>query len=775
MILETARVKRRRFLINGIVQGVGFRPFIYRIALECKLSGSVCNNSDGVRIDVQGTEEQLAQFEGRVRTESPPLSKIVSLKTIDLSPVREDGFHIDLTENNHRAKTFIPPDVCVCDDCLAELNDPSNRRFHYPFINCTNCGPRFTIIRDIPYDRPATSMAVFPLCPRCAKEYNDPGDRRFHAQPNACPECGPRLFLHNADGSAVACDDPLSVAIARIRDGQIGAIRGLGGFHLAVDAFNRGAVCELRRRKGRPGKPLAVMARDMDVIKELCRVSDAEQKLLQSPARPIVLLNKKENCNLPEEIAPGNNTLGVMLPYTPLHFMLLAPFDALVMTSGNYSDEPIAIKNDDALTRLKDIADFFLLHNREILHRCDDAIARVVLGRTRLIRRSRGYVPEPVFLHKKSAVNILACGAELKNTIMLTRGNEAFFSPHIGNLDNPAALAFFEESITHLSDVLQIKPQSIVCDMHPEYLSTKWAKKQNLPVLEVQHHHAHLAGVMAENHVMEPTIGLILDGTGYGTDGTIWGGEVLVGDFKGFERFAWLRPVAMPGGEMAVKQPWRLGLAYLMQAFGEIPENMAIPLLSSIKKSELEIVQTMIRQNINCPLTSGCGRLFDAVSAIFGLCLHASFEAEAAIRLEMILDEKENGSYCDGIETGQGPLATDALIRQLVKDYCDGIALPVLSARFHNTLADVFCSAAKMAREKYAINRVGLSGGVYQNKYFFERITGLLKKEGFDVISHASVPTNDGGLALGQTAIAAFGNFRLEDEISGDAFRKQNI
>jgi len=756
--LDVKQNIRRQFLINGIVQGVGFRPFIYRIALQFDLSGFVCNNSDGVCIEVQGQADNLEKFRACIANEAPPLSRIKSVLVKDIPPTNESNFHIDLTENNHAAHTFIAPDVCVCDECLTEMQDPPNRRYHYPFINCTNCGPRFTIIQDIPYDRPATSMGAFPLCPRCAKEYNDPLDRRFHAQPNACPDCGPRLFLHDADGRALECDDPLSETIARLKSGKIGAIRGLGGFHLAVDAFNPGAILDLRKRKGRPTKPLALMARDIDVIKKFCFVSSDEQVLLQSLERPIVLLRKKLNSQLTETIAPNNNYIGFMLPYTPLHFLLLGPFDALVMTSGNYSDEPIAIKNDEAFKRLQGIADFFLVHNREILHRCDDSIVRAVAGSPRLVRRSRGYVPAPFFLQFKSNSNILACGAELKNSIALCRSDELVFGPHIGDLDNPKAFAFFEESIAHLCAMLQIKPDLIACDLHPDYLASKWARKQNLPLVEVQHHHAHLAAVMAENHISDPTIGIILDGTGYGTDGTIWGGEVLIGDFKGFERFAWLEPVPLPGGTAAIKQPWRTALSYLMHAFGDEWASLPLPFFSSIKTNDLNIVQTMVHRGLNSPLSSSCGRLFDAVSALLGVCIEASFEAEAAIMLEMQVAEKSRDVYSNvltPLKNQAGALSMDNLIKHLVFDFMQGVPVAEISARFHNTLAKFFVNVALNAREKHGIKKVTLGGGVFQNNYFFTTILQGLMESGFDVLTPSVFPANDGGLALGQVAIAA--------------------
>jgi hydrogenase maturation protein HypF len=751
--LDVDKLIRKKIHINGIVQGVGFRPFIYNLARRYNLTGFVNNNSDGVLIEVQGTDESLSTFNALIQNEAPPLSKITSIEYSTIPFVKDHNFKIIETENKSMATTFIAPDVCVCDDCLAEMNDPQNRRYRYPFINCTNCGPRYTIVESIPYDRPFTSMCIFPLCPKCKKEYDNPGDRRFHAQPNACPDCGPQLALQDKSGIKITTEDPITKTANLLKEGKIVAIRGLGGFHLAVDAFNAEAVNELRVRKGRQGKPFALMAPTMESIQKYCDVSPEEAHALKHHTRPIVLLQAKPGSSLPKTIAPGNNCLGFMLPYTPLHFLLLENFDALVMTSANFTDEPIAIKNDEAMERLSGIADCFLVHNRDILQRCDDSIVRVVDKKRRLIRRSRGFVPGPLFLADSTTKNILAVGAELKNTIALSRDDAVFFSQHIGDLDNPAAYNFFENSIGHLQEILQLRPEIIACDMHPEYLSTKWAKKQSLPLIEVQHHHAHLAFVMAENKISDPTIGIILDGTGFGTDGTIWGGEVLIGDFKSFERFAWLEPVAMPGGSAAIKQPWRMALSYLYNVYGEDIGSVDLPPIKNRSPREIELIKTMIEKRINSPLTSSCGRLFDAVSAILGICTEVTFEAEAAIQLEMMLDNSITDIY-DFTGEISGPVVLKNLIKYIVEDFQNQLAVPIIAAKFHNSLALIFSLVAEKAREKYKINRVALSGGVYQNIYFFDKLSALLHKKNFEVITHSEVPTNDGGLALGQIAIA---------------------
>ncbi|MDQ7063581.1 MAG: carbamoyltransferase HypF [candidate division KSB1 bacterium] len=746
---------RQKIRINGIVQGVGFRPFVYRLAQECGIAGFVNNSSDGVLIEAEGPPEALATFRERLRREAPPLSHIVEFEYDDLPPRGDTQFVIQQSRRDSAPVTLISPDVATCDDCLRELFDPGDRRYRYPFINCTNCGPRYTIVYTIPYDRGNTSMRVFPMCPECEREYHDPANRRFHAQPNACPKCGPQVTLYDRRGQPIDADDPIARAVDLLRAGHILAIRGLGGFHLAVDAHNDAAVRELRRRKGRAEKPFALMAPDLDSIEKFCIVSEAERELLQHPTRPIVLLPARDGHRIAPSVAPNQRYLGFILPYTPLHHLLLrGHFDALVMTSGNFTEEPIAIGNGEALERLAHLADYFLLHNRDILQRCDDSIARMAAGKPRIIRRSRGYVPAPVFLKTPTRRNILACGGELKNTIALSRGNTVFFSQHIGDLDNPAALAFFENSIAHLQRILEIEPEIIAYDLHPEYLSTKWALAQDLPKIGVQHHHAHLAAVMAENGVEVRTIGIILDGTGYGTDGTIWGGEVLVGDFSGFERFAHLEPVPLPGGEAAIRQPWRMAVSYLYAAYGEALWDL--PLLQRIHEEKVRIILQMIDKRLNAPLTSSCGRLFDGVAALLGIRDEINYEAQAAIELEMHIDETVDEFYAEALpaRTAKGALDWRPLIRVIVEELQRGEPVGRIAVRFHRTFAELFIRAAEHAREETGLQRVGLSGGVYQNTYFFEYMVQRLQEHDFEVLTHSLVPTNDGGLALGQIAIA---------------------
>ncbi len=747
-------MKRTRLTVHGIVQGVGFRPWIYRLAQECRLAGHVSNNSEGVHIEIEGTQQQVGLFLQRMRSETPPLAHITRIECSELEPRGKPGFRILASTRDSLPDTLISPDVGPCPDCLRELFDPKDRRYRYPFINCTNCGPRFTIISALPYDRPNTSMRVFSLCPDCEREFHDPADRRFHAQPNACPDCGPSLQLLDADGRPLPGEDPLQATIERLRRGEIGAIRGLGGFHLAVDALNPEAVARLRKRKGRAEKPFALMADKISTIRNYCRVSEAEARSLQQAARPIVLLRKKPGADIPG-VAPGQRTLGFMLPATPLHALLLEKeLRILVMTSANFSEEPIAIGNEEALQRLGDIADFFLLHDRDILQRCDDSIVRVVAGEQRLVRRARGFVPAPIFLPQPAPVPLLACGAELKNTLALARGDAVFLSQHIGDLDNPTALAFFEECIRHLQSVLELRPRYIVHDLHPEYLSTKWAKAQPAEQhIGVQHHHAHLAAVMAENRVQQPCIGIILDGTGLGSDGTIWGGEVLIGDWHDFSRFAWLAPVPLPGGGAAIRQPWRMAVSWL-DAAGEPDFFRRLPCLPE-QSDSIPLLLQMMQRTLNSPLTSSCGRLFDAVAAMLGLRGEITYEAQAAIELEMLTDEHEPGWWPEALPASfSDALEVRAIIRRIVEEMEQGTPREKIAMRFHRTLAELFVRSAVAAREASGCERVGLSGGVFQNTLLFELMLDRLRAEKFEVLTHRQVPANDGGIALGQIAIA---------------------
>ena len=623
-----------RITIHGVVQGVGFRPFVYRLAHRLGVDGSVANNGDGVLIHAGGGSAALDRFVAALREEAPPASRIVRVSAMPAEQP-EPGFRILASAREGRPSTQIAPDIAVCEDCLAEIRDPGNRRHRYPFTNCTNCGPRFSIVEHVPYDRAHTSMRVFALCPECEREYHDPLDRRFHAQPNACPVCGPRLCWLDGNGQAVD-GDPLTLTAHALAEGQVVAIRGLGGFHLAVDAASEEAVARLRQRKHRPSKPLAVMVRDLAAAARLCVMSPEEAALLTGPEHPIVLLTLRESAGLAEGVAPGLGILGVMLAYTPLHHLLLGEPQApavLVMTSGNRSDEPICTGNNEALTRLRGLADGFLLHNREIVTRVDDSVVRVMAGRPRLIRRARGYAPLPVLLNQPTA-DILACGAEMKNSFCIVRGQEAYLSQHIGDLAGLASHDFFRESVAHLQAVLEVEPTLVACDLHPDYLSTRHARGLGVPCRAVQHHHAHVGAVMAEHGVSGPVLGVILDGTGYGGDGTVFGGEIYRADRAGFQRLGRLSHLPLPGGDMAAREPWRMALALLHRGGHADPAGATGIALDSIDPERRRLICAMIERGFNCPRTSSCGRLFDAVSALLGLCLVSDYEGQAAMLLE---------------------------------------------------------------------------------------------------------------------------------------------
>jgi len=748
-----------------VVQGVGFRPFVYRLAQKYGLTGYVLNDSRGVEIEVEGEEGNLKLFLEEMKSSPPPLAKILTIKVQHLPPALFTDFRIKESRTGEEHSTLISPDIGICEDCLRELFDPGDRRYRYPFINCTNCGPRYTITRDIPYDRPNTSMAVFPMCPECQREYNDPADRRFHAQPNACPACGPQVELLDASGQGVPSSDPVLKTIELLREGKIVAIKGLGGFHLAVDATDDRAVMRLRERKHREEKPLAVMSPGLKEISSYAEVSPREEILLTSPQRPIVLLRKRYPNPISQYVAPRNGYFGVMLPYTPLHYLILRDnFLALVMTSGNISEEPIAIDNREALERLGGIADYFLIHNRDIYLRSDDSVYRVVRGKPLPIRRSRGYVPLPVFLNKE-APQILGCGGELKNTICLTKGRNAFLSQHIGDMENLRTFRFFQKTIEHLKRILEIEPGVVAYDLHPGYLSTQWALEQRgVQLVGIQHHHAHIASCLAENGVEERVIGIALDGTGYGTDGRVWGGEVLIADLKGFQRAGHFQYLPMPGGEKAVKEPWRMGVSYLYWVYGEEFRNLNIEFVRRIDRGRLDVILRMLRRGVNSPLTSSCGRLFDGIASLLGLRDRVSFEGQAAMELEMQLWGKAESALTE--ESYPFELREEKevilipyrpIIRKVVEDLSRGAGRRVISLRFHNTLIELFLEVCRRIRERTGIEKVALSGGCFQNLYLLTRLWERLEGEGFEVYTHSQVPPNDGGISLGQVAVAAAG------------------
>ncbi|MBQ3210264.1 MAG: carbamoyltransferase HypF [Oscillospiraceae bacterium] len=737
-------MERALLKIHGIVQGVGFRPFIHKLVGDYALAGYIKNSSSGVVMELEGSREDLERFVADIPEKAPGLAFIEKIELKFLSePVGYKGFEIRKSLVEDKRNTLISPDVCICEDCLRELFDPADRRYRYPFINCTNCGPRFTIVKDIPYDRAKTSMSEFPMCSDCEKEYGDIENRRYHAQPDCCGDCGPRVFYLDKDGVEIP-GDAIELARKALKAGKIVAIKGLGGVHLACRCDDAALTQELRRRKHRDEKPFALMCRDVEAVRGLCHVSEDEEKALLSHKRPIVLLKKREKGSLSH--VSENGYVGVMLPYTPLHYLLMGEdIDALIMTSANLSDCPIIFKNTEAVEKLTGIADGFLLNNREIQSRCDDSLIWVLNGREYPVRRSRGYVPYPVRLD--AAVDeILACGAEQKASFCLSRGNYVFPSAHIGDLKNLETLENYEGQISHFQRLFDVKPKAIVCDMHPDYMSTRYATERSeaegIPLIQVQHHHAHMAACMADNGLDKPVIGLIWDGTGYGTDGSIWGGECLIGDYEGFERFGSILPIPLIGGDKAAKELERISFA-LLDAAG----------LDTGHIENAPMYKIMLEKGFNCPLSSGMGRLFDGVAAILGIKKRASYEGQGAVLLEAAATEAE-GFY--PFELSGSPLRFDwrEMIRTIVRERHEGIPTGEICARFLNTLMEMARRMCLAARAESGINDVVLSGGSFQNMYIMERLPELLRREGFQVWTHSRVSTNDEGLSLGQIMLA---------------------
>lgn len=757
----------RKLEVNGIVQGVGFRPFVYQLATQNRLKGEVANTPAGVSIHVEGFRGDILSFSRSLSENCPPLAKITAI-AVHSDRVRGlNDFSIVKSRGPARRSALISPDVSVCEDCLHELFHPGDRRYRYPFINCTNCGPRYTIIADVPYDRSNTSMKRFQMCPACQAEYDDPLNRRFHAQPNACGKCGPHVALYDNTGRRLAAPNPVAKAAALLKKGSILAVKGLGGFHLVVDAANGDAVLRLRKRKHRPEKPLAVMSFDIARIRRYAQVEPAEEALLTSIPRPIVLLRKREPNPLSAAVSPRNNCFGTMLPYTPLHYLLLkCDFIALVMTSGNMPNEPMCIDNENALVHLAPIADYFLTHNRDIYLRSDDSIVKQTAGAVRFVRRSRGYVPVPVYL-KKSVPQILACGGAQKNVICLTKEEKAFLSQHIGDLENPGTYEFFQRTIDHLKRILDIDPEYVAHDLHPDYLSTRYADTlTNVQKLPVQHHHAHIVSCMAENRIDGPVIGLAFDGTGYGTDGAVWGGEVLVAEPDRFQRAAHLSYVPMPGGVAAIREPWRMAASYLYDAFGEAFWNLELPLLKAaalqeLHEKKLKIIVEMISKRINSPYTSSLGRLFDGIAAILGLRTHASFEGQAAMELETLArgrigGERTTPSYDYEWRSGASHrIQLRPIVREVAKDVERGTDPSEISRKFHGTLIRMFSALCGFIGREWGLNRVVLSGGVFQNAILLSGLKQALAENNFQVVTHTRVPANDGGIALGQVLVAA--------------------
>jgi len=750
--------------VQGAVQGVGFRPFIYRLAQEYNLTGWVRNTSGSVEIEVEGDEESLDNFLSNLEAKAPPMARIEKVEATFYPLKGYTQFQIEESLSQEGQYQLVSPDIATCEDCKREIFCPTDRRFHYPFTNCTNCGPRFTIIEDIPYDRSKTTMHKFRMCPECQQEYHNPLDRRFHAQPNACPKCGPSLELVDGDRNPIDCNDAIKTASSLLKAGKILAIKGLGGFHLACDATSKEVINLLRTRKRRPAKPLAVMVATLEDIEKHCLVSPEEQKLLQSPECPIVLLRwKHSSSNISTAVAPNLKYLGVMLPYTPLHHLLLREAGIpLVMTSGNLSEEPIAKDNDEALIRLGGIADYFLLHNRDIFARYDDSVYMVEDDKPQALRRARGYAPYPIFLPFKSR-QILACGAELKNTFCLTKDEHAFLSQHIGDMENEETLEQFENTIELYKKLFRIEPEIMAYDMHPEYLSTKYALEtgsaQGLSLVPIQHHHAHIVSCLVENKVEGPVIGVAFDGTGYGTDGTIWGGEFLLADWRSFQRIGHLEYAPLLGGAAAIKKPYRMALSYLYTLLGESFPLEGLP-ISKLNPAELKITKQQLKQGVNCPLTSSAGRLFDAVSALAGVREEIDYEAQAVIELEMLapneVDEFEWESYPFSIVEHQAVrvIKLGELFSAIVYDVKNQISIPLISLKFHNTVAQIITGMCKLIAKETGITQVVLSGGVFQNRLLLRLATAALQKAGISVVTHHLVPCNDGGISLGQAVIA---------------------
>jgi hydrogenase maturation protein HypF len=818
-----AGLETRRYQIRGIVQGVGFRPFVFRTAERHALGGWVRNDSDGVVVEVQGRPQALEEFIVEVRSGAPALARVESVALLERRNEERvvERFEIHLSEHGRgQARTLVSPDTCVCDECLRELLDPTNRRYRYPYINCTNCGPRYSIVKGVPYDRELTTMAAFPMCERCEREYHDVHDRRFHAQPTACWECGPRVALvrpgpHSPPnlagvwasarqptarggpglGRESGPPDPIGETAALLREGAVVAVKGLGGYHLVVDARDEEAVARLRARKRREEKPFAVMSPTLEAIRRYAQVDEPEARLLGTTARPIVLVGKRTDEaaeRLAAGVAPGNRSYGAMLAYTPVHHLLFdeSGFDALVATSGNVSDEPIAFRDDDALERLAGIADAFLVGEREIYTRVDDSIVRYVdvdhavvrgdrvggygeVGSSRpnvdgggggqvSIRRARGYTPEPVRA-PFALPPLLAVGPELKSTICLSRGRELFLSHHIGDLKNEATMRSFEHAIEHLSGLLEVTPTTIAHDLHPGYLSTRWARQQRrLPTVAVQHHHAHMAACMCEHGLSEPVVGVVFDGTGYGSDGNIWGGEFLVGDYVGFERAAHLQYFRLPGGDKAVEEPYRVALSLLWEAYGEAFADLDLPVVSERAPEELAVLAQMLRTGLRAPQTSSVGRLFDGVAALLGVRERCRYEAQAAIELEQLVEPAApcrplSWRLC-GPEQWPWRIDTRPLMRKLVGEMGRrNTTVAQLSGRFHRTVVDIVRGTCAAIRTRTGIERVVLSGGVFQNELLLRGCHETLGAAGFEVYSHNRVPANDGGVALGQAAIAGWG------------------
>ena len=755
--------KRKHIELSGQVQGIGFRPYVWRVANEFSLTGVVYNHSEGAAIEIQGEEKNVDEFIARLKQAGKsdlPLLKIISMEISDVAAKTENTFEIAQSQNAGAARAEITPDMAVCEDCLRELFDKNDFRYRYPFINCTNCGPRYSIIKNVPYDRPSTTMSDFPMCSKCKAQYENPADRRFHAQPVACDICGPRIKLCDNKGAVIEsdCDKAIAKTAQLLADGKIAAIKGLGGFHLACDAENEMAVKSLRSRKMRDAKPFAIMARGVDIIRRFASVDEISEKVFKSIQSPIVLLPKKMPNTIADSVAAGVNTFGVMLPYTPLHYLLFAEnkFDYLIMTSGNVSDEPLICKDDEAFEKLADIADVFLIHNREIYRQVDDSIVHIVGNEPVPLRRSRGFVPQRFVLKEMDSRlrgnDIFAAGADLKNTFCLAKQNRFAVSEHIGDMADSSVYKHWISSVEHLKKLLDIEPEIFACDLHPNYFTSQYTKKiaKGKKLIEIQHHWAHIASVIAEHNIDEKVIGLVADGTGFGTDGAVWGCECLIASLTEFQRFGHLAYYPLAGGDLAAKQAIRplLGLA--------AKYNLTIPqkILESIEsgREKINIIKTQIEKNINVVQTSSLGRLFDAVAAVCGLGGRNNFEAALPMALEAVADKTINDYYSFGLTNGE--IQIEKMLEEIFSDRTNGVNVGVISAKFHNTVAQFFLALAKAAREQADINIAAVSGGVFCNRFLLNRLLELLEENKFEVFYNRLVPSNDGGISLGQAAIA---------------------
>jgi hydrogenase maturation protein HypF len=764
-MLMHAETTAARIRVRGVVQGVGFRPFVYQLALSHGLGGWVCNTSEDVRIEVEGPSPGVHGFIARLRSDAPPLARIEEIHWESAEPQGYGVFQIRESLSEEGRYQRISPDIATCEPCLEEILEPTARRYRYPFTNCTNCGPRLTIIRDIPYDRPKTTMHPFRMCPDCQREYDDPLDRRFHAQPNCCPRCGPVLELADREGRVIATDDPLALAAESLRAGKILALKGIGGFLLACDATGEAAVQELRRRKRRPFKPLALMMRDLEAIRAACFVSPQEEALLTSSKAPIVLLRRCRADAVAPGVSPNLRDLGVMLPYTPLHHLLMREVGIpLVMTSGNLSEEPIVRDNGEALEKLSPIADLFLLHNRDIYARCDDSVTFVEDGQPRVVRRARGYAPDPVLLPFDTA-QVLACGGEIKNTFCITKDRYAFLSQHIGDMENLETLGHFEIMLDLYRKLFRLDPGIVAHDMHPDYLATRYArelkeKDDGLILVPVQHHHAHIVSCMVENGTEPPVLGVAFDGTGYGDDGAIWGSEFLLADYPGATRLGHLEYVPLPGGDAAVRRPYRMAISYLLTLLGEHSLSPDLAFLQDVKEEEVALIRTQIRKGINAPMTSSAGRLFDGVSALIGIRGRIDYEAQAAVELETAAgDAVHDGRlypYDIVLREGKREIRLGDLFSAVLQDLRDGVSRREISVRFHHSVAAMISAMCRILSRETGIRRVALSGGVFQNRLLLGLTRTYLERERLEVVTHREIPTNDGGISLGQAVIAHF-------------------